>query len=66
MLKSGMIDGGGKESRLYALITHAEEPHMPQKGPKLPVATADQIARWIDLGAAIQRATRRAAHCSVG
>jgi mono/diheme cytochrome c family protein len=49
--KSGMIDGGGKESRLYALITHAEEPHMPQKGPKLPAATADQIARWIDLGA---------------
>ena len=48
--KSGMIDGGGKESRLYALITHAEEPHMPQKGPKLPVATADQIVRWIDLG----------------
>ena len=49
--KSGTIDGGGKESRLYALITHAEEPHMPQKGPKLPAATADQIARWIDLGA---------------
>jgi mono/diheme cytochrome c family protein len=49
--KSGMIDGGGKESRLYALITHAEEPHMPQKGPKLSVATADHIARWIDLGA---------------
>jgi uncharacterized protein DUF1549/uncharacterized protein DUF1553 len=49
--KSGAIDGGGKESRLYALITHAEEPHMPQKGPKLPIATADQIARWIDLGA---------------
>jgi mono/diheme cytochrome c family protein len=49
--KSGAIDGGGKESRLYALITHAEEPHMPQKGPKLSTATADQIARWIDLGA---------------
>jgi mono/diheme cytochrome c family protein len=49
--KSGMIDGGGKESRLYALITHAEEPHMPQKGPKLADATADQIARWIDSGA---------------
>ena len=51
LLKSGMIDGGGKESRLYALITHADEPHMPQKGPKLPAATAEQIARWIDLGA---------------
>ena len=39
------------ESQLYALITHAEEPHMPQKAPKLPDETIAQIARWIDLGA---------------
>src|SRR4051812_2109665 len=31
LLESGAIDGGGKESRLYALLTHAEEPHMPYK-----------------------------------
>ena len=46
-----MIDGGGKASRLYALITHADEPHMPSKKPKLPDADIEIIARWIDLGA---------------
>ena len=46
-----MIDGGGKASRLYALITHAEEPHMPSKKPKLADADIEIIARWIDLGA---------------
>jgi len=52
---SGAIDGGGKESLLYALITHAEEPHMPQKGVKLPAETIERIARWIDLGAPYDR-----------
>ena len=51
LLDSGMIDGGGRASRLYALITHADEPHMPSKKPKLPNADIDAIARWIDLGA---------------
>jgi mono/diheme cytochrome c family protein len=55
LLESGAIEGPGKESYLYALITHAEEPHMPQKGPKLPAETADDIAHWIDLGAPYDR-----------
>jgi mono/diheme cytochrome c family protein len=55
LLESGVIDGSGKESYLYALITHAEEPHMPQKGQKLSAETADEIARWIDLGAPYDR-----------
>ena len=51
LIESGMIDGGGKASRLYALITHADEPHMPSKKPKLPDADIEVLARWIDLGA---------------
>jgi mono/diheme cytochrome c family protein len=51
LLDSGMIDGGGKGSQLYALITHADEPHMPSKKPKLADGDIDVIARWIDLGA---------------
>src|SRR5436309_15425754 len=47
LMDSGAIEGG-KESLLYALITHAEEPYMPQKAPKLPDETIEQIARWID------------------
>ncbi len=51
LLESGVIDDGGKASRLYALITHSEEPHMPSKKPKLKEADIEVIARWIDLGA---------------
>jgi mono/diheme cytochrome c family protein len=51
LIESGVIDGGAKASQLYALITHADEPHMPSKKPKLPDADIETIARWIDLGA---------------
>ena len=51
LMASGVIDGGAKASRLYALITHADEPHMPSKKPKLPAADIEIIARWIDFGA---------------
>jgi hypothetical protein len=51
LMASGVIEGGAKASRLYALITHADEPHMPSKKPKLPDADIEIIARWIDLGA---------------
>ena len=51
LIESGVIDGGAKASRLYALITHADEPHMPAKKPKLPDADIEVIAKWIDLGA---------------
>ena len=52
---SGVLEGGGKESRLAALIRHTEEPHMPRKAPKLPDATIADIVRWIDLGAPYDR-----------
>ena len=55
LVDSGVLEGGGKESRLTALIRHAEEPHMPQKAPKLPDATIADIVRWIDLGAPYDR-----------
>ncbi|MFO0952805.1 MAG: DUF1549 domain-containing protein [Isosphaeraceae bacterium] len=55
LVSSGAIEGGGKASHLYALITHAEEPHMPHKRPKLPAADAEAIAKWIDLGAPYDR-----------
>jgi mono/diheme cytochrome c family protein len=51
LIDSGVIDGGARASRLYALITHADEPHMPSKKPKLPAADIEIIVRWIDLGA---------------
>lgn len=46
--------GKGKESRLYRLVSHADEPHMP---PKKPVSkeAIEVIARWIDLGAAYDK-----------
>ena len=39
------------QSRLLRLVRHAEEPHMPEKKPKLPEPTLRAIAEWIDLGA---------------
>jgi mono/diheme cytochrome c family protein len=39
------------KSKLYRLISHAAEPHMPHKGDKLPDKEIALIAQWIDLGA---------------
>ncbi|GAC1449069.1 MAG: PSD1 and planctomycete cytochrome C domain-containing protein [Isosphaeraceae bacterium] len=55
LVESGVIDGAGKESRLYALVSHAEEPFMPMKGDRLPDEALARIARWIDLGAPYDR-----------
>ncbi|MFO0909750.1 MAG: DUF1549 domain-containing protein [Isosphaeraceae bacterium] len=55
LVDSGAIEGGGKQSRIYALVTHADEPHMPAKKPKLPAADAELLATWIDLGAPYDR-----------
>ena len=55
LIASKAIEGGSQAARLRILIAHEEEPHMPEKGPKLPAATIDQIARWIDLGAPYDR-----------
>ena len=51
LVDSGAIEGGGKASRIYKLVTHAEEPFMPHKKAKLSAADAELLARWIDLGA---------------
>ena len=55
LVDSGVIEGGGRASQLYQLVTHAEEPYMPHKKPKLPQADADILALWIDLGAPYDR-----------
>jgi mono/diheme cytochrome c family protein len=55
LVKSGVLEGGGKECRLATLIRHDDEPHMPKKAAKLPDATIAEIVRWIDLGAPYDR-----------
>jgi mono/diheme cytochrome c family protein len=56
LLKGGkdgvtVIPGNAKASLLIKLISHAEEPHMPNKKPKLPDDPIRKIAAWIDAGA---------------
>ena len=63
--REGLLKGGAegpavklydaKSSRLYELITHAQDPHMPSKGAKLPDDAISQIAAWIDHGARYDR-----------
>ncbi|MEI6236109.1 MAG: DUF1549 domain-containing protein [Planctomycetota bacterium] len=51
--KSGatVISGKSKESLLYKMVAHLEEPFMPDKSDKLPAATIQLLADWIDAGA---------------
>lgn len=59
--REGLLMGGAegpavrlydaKASRLYELITHAKDPHMPSKADKLPDEAIAQIAAWINNGA---------------
>ncbi|MBI5773789.1 MAG: DUF1549 domain-containing protein [Verrucomicrobia bacterium] len=56
LLKGGkegitVVPGRAKESLLFKLISHADEPHMPSKKPKLPDEAIQKIAAWIDAGA---------------
>jgi mono/diheme cytochrome c family protein len=46
-----IIPGNAKDSRLYKLVTHAREPHMPYSAAKLPAAAIEKITVWIDSGA---------------
>ena len=48
---ANVVPGKAGESRLMTLIRHADEPHMPQKGEKLPEEKIAKIAAWIDAGA---------------
>jgi|GEM_PF-1164764 len=43
--------GDAKGSRLYQLITHADEPKMPLDGNKIPNAEIKLIEAWINSGA---------------
>jgi cytochrome c553 len=60
LLKGGaegpaVVLGKAKESRLYKLTAHLEEPNMPEDGAKLPDTQIAHIATWIDLGAPYDR-----------
>ena len=50
LLASGFVTDSADDSHLIALITHAAEPHMPFKAPKLSDAEIEQIRQWINLG----------------
>ena len=50
-----VIPGRGKESRLVKLVTHLEEPNMPEDGAKLTDVAVQQLIDWIDLGAAYDK-----------
>lgn len=43
--------GRSRDSQLFKVISHLEEPHMPENGAKLGDADIAAIADWIDLGA---------------
>ena len=49
--RQGHVPGKSQVSRLYRLITHAEEPYMPQDAAKLSDGEIAHIAAWIDHGA---------------
>jgi mono/diheme cytochrome c family protein len=56
LLKGGekgpaVLPGKSRQSLLYKVIAHEQEPHMPHKARKLPAETIAHIAEWIDLGA---------------
>jgi mono/diheme cytochrome c family protein len=50
-----VVPGKARDSRLYKLITHQQEPHMPAQGPRLGDAQIAHIAAWIDAGAPYDR-----------
>jgi WD40 repeat protein len=46
-----VLPGDLASSRLWALVSHAEEPKMPPKQDKLAAAKLDLISKWIEQGA---------------
>ena len=46
-----VVPGHSKDSLLYKLITHHQQPNMPLRGEKILDETSALIALWIDLGA---------------
>ena len=53
-----LIPGDPLQSRLFLLVSHAEEPHMPPKRPRLPRAELELIRRWIDGGLLATKTSR--------
>jgi hypothetical protein len=51
LFASGFVGQSAEDSHLVALITHAAEPHMPWKEPKLSDEQITRVRTWIDLGA---------------
>jgi len=51
LLASGFVGQSAEDSQLLELITHASEPRMPWKEPKLSDEHIAHIRTWIDLGA---------------
>jgi mono/diheme cytochrome c family protein len=51
LTKSGVLGDKAQTSRLYKVLTHVEEPHMPHMAAKLPDDLIAKISRWIELGA---------------
>jgi hypothetical protein len=59
--REGLLHGGAdgvmvvpfkaKESRLLRLVRHEEDPHMPDKKPKLPEEAIKALEEWIENGA---------------
>jgi mono/diheme cytochrome c family protein len=50
-----VIPGKGQESRLIKLVSHLEEPNMPEDGAKLTDVAIAHLVDWIDLGAAYDK-----------
>src|SRR6187401_2863786 len=46
-----VLPGDLASSRLWALVSHAEEPQMPPQQDKLAAAKLDIISKWIEQGA---------------
>ena len=49
-LGPAVVPGNSKESLLYGVITHSQQPAMPPQKEKLPAQAAALIGLWIDLG----------------
>src|SRR5262245_16620915 len=46
-----VLPGDLASSRLWALVSHAEEPKMPPRQDKLVAAKLDLLSKWIEQGA---------------
>ena len=64
LLKGGdagaaVVPGKGRASRLVQLVSHADDPHMPPKGPPASKEVVAAVVAWIDLGAAYDKPLAR-------